>query len=211
MNLNKQWAALNRLLSGAHLKQQDGTAEFIKSFLKNPKSTGAIYPSSKRLAKIMASYVIFSQNQLVVELGAGTGIITQAMLHRGIPATRIIAIESSSFLAEKLRQRFPKINVIDGDASHLVAFLKNEKRPIGTILSGLPLRSLEKEMTDHILSNIPLVLSPQGRYIQFTYDLRNNTNFYPPQYQLLRTKRVWANIPPAKVEVYGIVPKTISD
>ncbi|MCD6045533.1 MAG: hypothetical protein K0R48_696 [Gammaproteobacteria bacterium] len=196
----KQW------LRGSRLKKNNGSVVFIKSFLRDPKAAGAIYPSSKRLAKSMASYVVFSQNQLVVELGAGTGVVTQAMLNRGIPAERIIAIESSPELVENLRMRFPKVKVIEGDASHLPELLREEIRPIGTIISSLPLRSLDKEILDRILLAIPSTLSVHGRYIQFTYDLRNNTHFYPQRYQLIQRKLVWVNIPPARVEVYVIFP-----
>ena len=204
MKIKKQWSIFKRWLNR---NQQDDKVAFVKSFLKNPKAMGAIYPSSKRLAKIMASYAVFSQNQLIVELGAGTGAITQAMLNRGIPPERIIAIESSLDLVENFRAHFPKIKMIIGDAAHLAELLKNETRPIGTIISGLPLRSLSKEMTERILSVIPAALTPHGRYIQFTYDLRNNARFYPQQYQLAHKKLVWVNIPPAKVEVYTMLPQ----
>jgi phosphatidylethanolamine/phosphatidyl-N-methylethanolamine N-methyltransferase len=204
MSIKKQWNAFQRWLGQYSLEKQDDKVVFVRSFLKDPKAMGAIYPSSKRLAEIMASYAVFAQNQLIVELGAGTGVITQAMLNRGIPAERIIAIESSPDLVENFRTRFPKVRVIEGDASCLVEILKNEIRPIGTIISGLPLRSLSKERTERILSAISSVLSPNGRYIQFTYALRNTVNFYPQHYKLMRKKLVWVNIPPAKVEVYAI-------
>ncbi len=175
---------------------------FFKSFLTHPRATGAISPSSKHLAKVMASYVVCAEAELVIELGAGTGMITAALLNRGIPAQNIIAIESSADWVKSLRQRFPKITVIEGNAAHLPELLKTQTKPISTIISGLPLRSLSKEMTQAILANIPKLLSDQGRYIQFTYDLRNSVDFYPKEYQLLEEKRVWANIPPAKVSVY---------
>lgn len=207
MKIKNQWRIFKHWLSQCPLNKQEGAFVFVKSFLRDPKATGAIYPSSKRLAEVMASYVVFSQNQLVVELGAGTGVVTQAILNRGIPAERIIAIESSPELAENLRRRFPKVRVIEGDASYLAELLKNETRPIGTIISGLPLRSLDKETIKRILSVIPLALSAHGRYIQFTYDLRHTTHFYPQRYQLTQRKLVWVNIPPAKVEVYLILPE----
>ncbi len=205
MNIKMQWNAFKRWLRLYDLNRHDDKVIFVKSFLKNPKAMGAIYPSSKHLAEVMAASVVFSQNQLVVELGAGTGVITQAMLNRGIPAEHIIAIESSPALVENFRTRFPKVKMIEGDASCLAELLKNETRPIGTIISGLPLRSLSKERTERILSAISLALSPNGRYIQFTYALRNNVGFYPQHYKLMRKKLVWVNIPPAKVEVYVIL------
>lgn len=204
MHIKKQWNTVKQWLDQYAVTKQNDKVVFVRSFLKDPKTMGAIYPSSKRLAKIMASYVIFAQNQLIVELGAGTGVITQAMLNRGIPADRIIAIESSSDLVENFRIRFPKVKMIEGDASCLAELLKNEIRPIGTIISGLPLRSLSKESKERILSTISSVLSSHGRYIQFTYALRSNMDFYPQHYKLIHKKLVWVNVPPAKVEVYTL-------
>src|SRR5438552_227381 len=114
--MKKQWSAFKHWFSQYHLDTQNDIFIFFKTFLKDPKAMGAIYPSSKRLAEIMASYVVFSQNQLIVELGSGTGVITQAMLNRGISAERIIAIESSPDLVKNLKERFPKIKVIQGNA-----------------------------------------------------------------------------------------------
>jgi phospholipid N-methyltransferase len=205
MKIKKRWFCFKRWLNQYSLTKHYDKVIFMRSFLKDPKAMGAIYPSSKRLAKVMASYVIYSQNQLIVELGAGTGVITQAMLARGIAAERIIAIESSPDLVESFKSHFPKVRIMAGDASCLDELLKNETRPIGTIISGLPLRSLPPERTERILSAISSVLSPHGRYIQFTYALRSSGLFYPQHYKLMRKKLVWMNMPPAKVEVYTIL------
>lgn len=181
------------------------TFSFLKAVIKNPRVTGAVLPSSKRLARVMTDYIHCVDNSLVVELGAGTGVITQAIIDRGIPPEQIIAVEYSAPLAKKLRQRFPRITVLQGNAAHLAELLRDRAQPVSTIISGLPLRSLPIALKDDILFAISQVLSPEGRYIQFTYDIRNHKNsFYPEYYTLDDSEIVWRNIPPARVEVHTL-------
>lgn len=175
---------------------------FFKALLLNPKSIGAIYPSSEYLATAMASHIPVSTPGLIVELGAGTGVITEAILKRGISPERLILIESSSDLVNDLREHFRNVKVIEGHAEDLITLLQGQTEPIIAIVSSLPLRSLGQTATHRILEQIPQVLSKKGIYIPFTYDLRRDNAFYPSHYHLIRSQIVWKNIPPAKVEVY---------
>jgi phospholipid N-methyltransferase len=187
-----------------HLGKHKSTFSFLKALAINPMATGAILPSSKRLAKIMASYISVPTNTLIVELGAGTGVITEAVLGRGFSPKRIIAVEYSPHLVKGLQARFPEITVIEGNAAYLTELLKGQKQPVGTIISSLPLRSLPSKVRDNILAEIPLVLSQRSQFIQFTYDITNYKSIYPENYLLYQTTIVWSNIPPAKVNVYRV-------
>ena len=103
-------------------------------------------------------------------------------------------------LAEKLRQTFPDIQVIHGNATELETLLQQQTQSVGAIISGLPLRSLPKAMRNEILSQITKVLSPHGQYIQFTYDIREpSVAFCPKNYRLDQSTIIWHNLPPAKV------------
>lgn len=184
------------------LDKYKSTFAFLKALVKNPGKTGAILPSSKWLARTMAAYISAPDNTLIVELGAGTGVITEAILAKGIAPERLISVEHNPQLAAALRTRFPKIHVIEGDASQLTQLLEAYKKPVGAIISGLPLRSLPTKVRVAILAEIPRVLGEAGRYIQFTYDITNYKNIYPTQYHLLQSSIVWRNIPPAKVTVH---------
>ncbi len=185
-----------------HISKHQSTLAFLKALAINPKTTGAILPSSQYLANNMASFIDPSKNTLVVELGAGTGVITEAILKTGLPAQQLIAVEYAPHLAKKLRKKFPDVTIIEGNAAHLTHLLKNFTTPIDTIISGLPLRSLPREMRDKVLLEIPRVLTNQGKYIQFTYDIRSHERLYPPNYCLLKSSIVWRNIPPAKVDLF---------
>ncbi|MCD6039692.1 MAG: ribosomal adenine dimethylase [Gammaproteobacteria bacterium] len=176
---------------------------FLKALLHNPRETGAIFPSSRFLAKEMAAHVLQNQEGVVVELGAGTGVVTKALLQSGIQPQNIIVVESSKSMVKKLQRCFPTIQIIEGDAAELTTLLAHEKREIHTILSSLPLRSLPKATTQSILKQINTLLSSRGRYIQFTYSFTQDQFFSPPHFQHIVSKRIWMNLPPARVDVWA--------
>jgi phosphatidylethanolamine/phosphatidyl-N-methylethanolamine N-methyltransferase len=140
---------------------------------------------------------------LVVELGAGTGAVTEALLARGVPARQLIAIERSPALADLLRARFPGIRVVCGDAVHLRRLLRH----LGTggarinIVSSLPLRSLPPKQVHSILKEIGGVLRSGGRWIQFTYALVGRQ--IPRGFAREASSLVWRNLPPARVDVFA--------
>src|SRR3990167_4403941 len=122
---------------------------FFKSLLKNPRSMGTVVPSSPELAKKMATCIDLSKEGLVLELGPGTGVVTQAILATGLPPENLIALELSPHFSKDLRTEFPKIQVIEGDAKNIVSIMQGKR--IHTIISSLPLRSLPKESVEKIL------------------------------------------------------------
>jgi phospholipid N-methyltransferase len=176
---------------------------FLKALAHNPRATGAILPSSPFLAKEMAAHVIKNPAGVVVELGAGTGVVTKALLRAGVQPWTLIVIESSSNMVKKLRKRFPNIQIIEGNAADLSRLLIHEKREVHTIISSLPLRSLPKATTQTILQQINAVLAQHGRYIQFTYSFTQDPCFSLKNFQHILSKRIWMNLPPARVDVWA--------
>lgn len=197
-------------LSRVHLKRLQRNVrrhamplrEFSKELLRAPREVGAVCPSSKSLGRAMAEAVDLTDDRLVVELGAGTGSITQALLQRGVPASRLIVLERSQVLASRLRRRFPMLTVIQGDASELSALLQDQASDIGSIVSSLPLRSLEPATADAIVNGILNTLGDGGRLVQFTYDLRKPSVPERSGLRRIASRRVWANLPPARVDVF---------
>ena len=172
---------------------------FLKALIANPRATGAVLPSSKYLAREMANQVI-DKDKLVVELGAGTGIVTEMLLESGIDANNLIAVEYSHDLVQQLRKRFPDIRIIEGNAADLCDLLNNA--PVFTIVSSIPLLSLPKTLTEMILKQIEIALPDKGRYIQFTYDLSQIKKLPLITSHKIYSKCVWRNIPPARVDVW---------
>ena len=175
---------------------------FYKALFKNPRAVGAVSPSSKRLATAIAAHIPSPHTGLVIELGGGTGVITKAILDRGINEQQIIVIENNEHLAKKLLKRFPNVNTIHGSAAHLSDLLGERTHQVQTIVSGLPLLALPKNTTQEILQQIDTVLKPGGYYIQFTYGLQKGVLENNPHYEKVTSTRVWLNAPPARIDVF---------
>lgn len=177
---------------------------FFKALFQNPRAMGAVLPSSPYLAHRMATCIDATKPGFVLELGPGTGAITQAILSSGVPPEKLIALELGSDLATKLQKQFPGVTVIQGSAVNL-SYLLKQFGPIHTIVSSLPLRSLSKSDRAAILSEIPKILGHQGQFIQFTYTLKDSADFYPKAFLTKKTFYVLRNIPPARVTIFDVV------
>jgi phosphatidylethanolamine/phosphatidyl-N-methylethanolamine N-methyltransferase len=179
---------------------------FGSELLSNPGPVGSAVPSSPFLGRRMASFLPRSPKGYVVELGAGTGAITAALLKRGIPADRILPVERSEALVNLLKRRFPSLNIALGDATELRSLLKTwlpkETPEISYIVSSLPLRSLPEKVVMGILQEIHHILPKHGKLVQYTYDLRRTPHPRLSGFKRCRTSIVWANIPPARVDVF---------
>lgn len=179
---------------------------FGGELLSNPGPVGSAVPSSRFLGRRMASFLPRSPKGYVVELGAGTGAITAALLKRGIPADRILPIERSETMVNLLRRRFPSLDIALGDATELRSLLKTwlpkDAPEISYVVSSLPLRSLPEKVVTGILHEIYHVLPKHGKLVQFTYDLRRKPYRLLSGFKRCQTAVVWANIPPARVDVF---------
>ena len=185
---------------------------FLRELVTQPGSVGAICASSPRLAARMAGHVDPAAAGLVVELGGGTGVITSALLARGVAPQRLVVIEQSATLAALLMRRFPHVCVIHGDAADLARLHAQGLLPRGAdgasleidfIVSGLPLRSIPLPARQRILQAGAQALAPGGLLLQFTYALRGPSPWQAAGLERLHSERVIANLPPARVDVLG--------
>lgn len=171
---------------------------FIGQFIASPAGIGAICPSSPWLARYMAAQVPLDDG-VVVELGAGTGAVTQALLDRGISPSKLLVVEFSPEFVHRLRERFPAVKIIQGNAAHLDSLLP-PGTTVNTVVSSLPLCSLPRSDTFAIVQQWNrLFRQSGGRVVQFTYNLGR-----PPWQRLVETPLgrrhvIGANIPPAQV------------
>jgi phospholipid N-methyltransferase len=183
--------------------QNSEGALFIKEFIKSPRTIGAIYPSSRRLAKRMAKEVVVNENDIVIELGAGTGRVTKALLKHGISPRQLVVIERSPKLADTLRKKFSLVSVIEGNAANLLDLLNEyDQSHIRYIISSLPFRSLLPTITNAVMQQITQLLGSNIKLVQFTYSLRSKQPNYFADFKLLKSSIVWSNIPPARVNVF---------
>ncbi len=191
----------------APFRQIGSMISFGTEMLTNPGSIGSAIPSSPALADRMASHVPVSEKGLVVELGAGTGPVTAGLLRRGVGLDRLLSVELSPNLAAILRKEFPGLRVIEGDACTFGALVEKTlgpgHPPITCVVSSLPLRSLPQQVVACILDEIAKILPPEGRYIQFTYDIRPRLPGHLKRFRHVGSSVVWLNVPPARVDVFA--------
>lgn len=181
----------------------NSTFLFCKAFFINPRAIGALVPSSPYLAKSIAACINQTKPGFILELGPGTGVVTQAILNIGIAAEKLIVVEIAHDFAEALKKEFPTVAVIEGNATQLSTLLANKH--IHTIVSSLPLLSLSVCDRETILNEIQKILSPNGQFIQFTYSRKIKENFYPKNFILTNSFTVWRNIPPARVMMFSVL------
>ena len=183
-------------------------ARFIRTWLEHPRLVGAVSPSSPALADAIAARVDTSLPGPIIELGPGTGPITEALLRRGMPFERLILVEYDAAFCDLLRNRFPGVRVIRGDAYDLAKTLHGIVRtPAAAVVSGLPLLTKPEPMRLSLIADAFALMQPKGVFVQFTYGLHSpvprRVNGRPVAGLVAEgSKPVWMNLPPARVWTY---------
>jgi phosphatidylethanolamine/phosphatidyl-N-methylethanolamine N-methyltransferase len=181
----------------------DDEVRFLRSWIEKPLHMGAVMPSSKLLARTMAQYVDVESKGPVVELGPGTGAITNALIEHGVDQKRLVLVEYNPGFCALLRDRYPQAKVVQGDAYKLRdSLLKVLDVPASAVVSGLPL------VTKPMLTRLKLIrdafaaLAPGAPFVQFTYSVAPPIPKSLPGVSTEASERIWMNLPPARVWVY---------
>lgn len=188
------------------LGSRAGTALFLKRWLRRPFAVGAVVPSGRLLAEAMAKTTFAEmkgRDGHVIELGAGTGEVTKALLAAGIPADRLALVERDPELASFLRRHFVGPQIVEGDAARLPKILAEQGiGSVSAVVSSLPLLSLPAEVVRGIVEGVFDALPRGGALVQFTYGPAQPVPRALSQALRLvgtRGSRIWRNIPPAVV------------
>ena len=144
--------------------------QFLQAFLKNPLHVGAITPSSPELAWKMIEDVEPDQDNVVVELGVGTGSFTK-LINQIVPDDKsYLGIEISRDFVKALKKEYPNLKFVCGNATKLQKL--HEKSALGKvsyIISGIPFVSLPNEVGDEILQQISLFMDQGCMFRTFQY------------------------------------------
>ncbi len=183
-------------------------ARFFKAWVENPKVTGAVSPSGRFLARMMARYVDPASSGPIIELGPGTGPVTVALLKRGVAPERLVLVEFDPYFCKLLARRFPRCKIVQGDAYNLAKTLDGMlEEPAAAVVSSLPLLTRPDADRTELLRQSFGMMQPQGSFIQFTYGMvspiprRTQANGAMP-FEAEPSPPVWLNLPPARVWVY---------
>lgn len=181
----------------------DDEMQFIRTWIEKPLSTGAVMPSSKALARTMARYVDPDATGPVIELGPGTGPVTEAMVERGVDPARLILVEFNPDFCRLLRTRYPRATVVQGDAYRLRRLLETYVRsPASAIVSGLPLVTKPVRTRLRLISDAMVLLAPGAPFVQFTYAMVTPIPKALSGIKAEASELIWMNVPPARVWVY---------
>jgi phosphatidylethanolamine/phosphatidyl-N-methylethanolamine N-methyltransferase len=180
----------------------DDEVRFLRSWIEKPLHMGAVMPSSKALARTMARYVDPHSDGPVIELGPGTGAITDALLAHGIAEKRLVLVEFDPGFCALLRERYPHANVIQGDAYGLDQTLADLKEPAAAMVSGLPLVTKPMLVRLKLMRDAFQKMEAGAPFIQFTYSVAPPIPKSLPGIQTQASERIWMNLPPARVWVY---------
>jgi len=160
-------------------------------------------PSGRLLARTMAQYVDIDSAGPVVELGPGTGAITNALIERGVDQKRLVLVEYNPSFCALLRDRYPQAKVVQGDAYRLRDSLRHVLRaPASAIVSGLPLVTKPMQTRLKLIRGAFWALAPGAPFVQFTYSVVPPIPKSLPGVSTEASERVWMNLPPARVWVY---------
>jgi phosphatidylethanolamine/phosphatidyl-N-methylethanolamine N-methyltransferase len=181
----------------------DDEVRFLRSWIEKPLHMGAVMPSGRVLARTMAQYVDVESDAPVVELGPGTGAITNALIARGIDQKRLVLVEYNPGFCALLRDRYPQAQVIQGDAYRLRDSLREVLcAPASAVVSGLPLVTKPMQTRLRLIRDAFLALAPGAPFVQFTYSVAPPIPRSLPGVSTEASERVWINLPPARVWVY---------
>ena len=175
---------------------------FIRSWLDKPLTTGAVMPSGKALARTMVRYVDPKAVGPVIELGPGTGAVTEALVEHGIDPVRLVLVEFNPVFCRLLRSRYPEATVVQGDAYGLRRLLGNYE-PASAMVSGLPLMTKPTRLRNRLIADAFELMARGAPFIQFTYAMMGSPIPQKPAgVEAEASERIWMNLPPARVWVY---------
>ncbi len=180
----------------------------LDQFVKAPRDTGSIVPSSQALARALLNDAEISRWSTVVEFGPGTGVFTEHLVNMVPENAVFFAMEINPFLARQARLRCPQAQVHTASATDIVEYLgRHGLRHCDCVVSSLPWGSLKPALQDAIFAAIMDALPSGGRFVTFTYA---GVPFMPAgrafkerlvsNFSDVKTSPIiWGNFPPAMV------------
>ena len=184
------------------LRRGSNAPRFAVELVRHPRTVGAICPSGTQLAGAMAAALPEGKG-LVIEIGAGTGAVTRAILARGIEPERLLVLERSPEFCRMLRRKFPGLNIVEGDAAMLASYVP-EGREVVAVVSSLPLMNFPSSLREAILEQVRRVIGTRGCVIQFTYALLGESPYSRNGFRRDLCRFIPRNLPPAKVERFWL-------
>jgi phosphatidylethanolamine/phosphatidyl-N-methylethanolamine N-methyltransferase len=180
------------------------TLLFLRRWAANPLEMGSIVPSSPALGRrVAAAARRIAAGGPVVELGAGTGAITRALLEGGIAPARLTVVEIVPEMAEVLATTYPGVSVIRGDAWSLPSLIGADLcGRVGAVVCGIPLVLLPKPRQRALIEAVGAVAPGRG-FLHYTYCATSPLDRAALGLEGSRLAWTPLNLPPASVWHYA--------
>lgn len=181
--------------------------DFLGQFLRTPARVGSICPSSRFLARALVNMAMDSnvRDGLIIDLGAGSGVVSRQLLRHGIGSERILALDISERFNDPFHKHCPNLMLYNEDAGNVSRIIASDfpRYPVQAIISSLPLRNMPNRVVARIMGELRrLLVRDGGILIQYTYALWLHSSLVPYGFACLDRQYVPLNIPPALVEKY---------
>ncbi len=144
--------------------------KFLRAFLKNPGSVGAIVPSAPELARAMVAGLALRAGDTVLELGPGTGAFTEKIRAMLPPGAHYLGIEREQAFVELLEAQYPDLRFVNGSAER--AFQIHAASGFGdvkVIVSSLPFATLNADVRNNIIADLEQFMTPRCIFRTFQY------------------------------------------
>lgn len=176
--------------------------DFLKTGIKNLKTVGAVTRSSKFLCKKSISFIDFSEADLIVELGAGDGVVTKHLLKNMKPDAKLLAFEIMPDMAKLLRKiKDKRLVVIEDSAINLPKYLaEHNTEKVKYISSAIPFVMLPEEEALAMIQTCHDSMVQGGVFMQIHYSLIAK-KLYQQVFGNVDVNFVPLNVPPAWVLV----------
>ena len=182
--------------------------EFLFEFIRRPKNTGAIAPSSPALADAIVSDIGIDEASLVVEYGPGTGSFTGEIVRTLPEDAHFLAFENNEQMIGTLRRTHPTVSVVNASIGRADEVLRTrgwELPAVDSIVSGLPWASFDDALQNRLLETTAGILRPGGQFATFAYihgmllpSARRFRHKLQRRFSTVTTSPiVWRNLPPA--------------
>ena len=171
--------------------------------MDGPKAVGSVLPTSSITARRMACVINPESGLPVLELGPGTGVITKAILKRGIKPENLWSVEYSADFVDHLRREFPGVNVVHGDAFDLDSALGGDRAMMfDSVVSAVPLLSFPVEKRIAIVEDVMRRMPPGRPMVQITYGPLSPVPGRRGNFTVEHHDFVFRNFPPAQLWIY---------
>lgn len=189
---------------GASLAERiEDEVRFFRTWATSPIKMGSVSPTSRALARLMVKHARPDPTGYTLEIGPGTGVVTQAALDAGIPPEKLVCLEYDKDFCALLRKRFPDIPILQGDALDLDGALgKHRDLTFSAVLSGLPLLNVPRPKRAPYIESLLDRMVPGGKVSQLSYSPVAPQDAVPGRFTVEGSKWVTLNLPPGRVWVY---------